>query len=49
LVLPLGITVSHWTEDDARTGCAVVLAEGGTVAGVDVCGGAPGTLGRTFW
>ncbi|HZJ63313.1 MAG TPA: P1 family peptidase [Kofleriaceae bacterium] len=43
--LPDGITVGHWTEGDARTGCTVVLAEAGAVAGVDVRGGAPGTLG----
>jgi L-aminopeptidase/D-esterase-like protein len=43
--LPDGITVGHWTEDAARTGCTVVLAEDGAVAGVDVRGGAPGTLG----
>ena len=43
--LPDGITVGHWTESDARTGCTVVLAEAGAVAGVDVRGGAPGTLG----
>jgi len=42
--LPDGITVGHWTERAARTGCTVVLAEGGAVAGVDVRGGAPGTL-----
>jgi L-aminopeptidase/D-esterase-like protein len=43
--LPDGITVGHWTDADARTGCTVVLAEDGAVAGVDVRGGAPGTLG----
>lgn len=43
--LPGGVTVGHWTEEKARTGCTVVLAEGGAVAGVDVRGGAPGTLG----
>jgi L-aminopeptidase/D-esterase-like protein len=43
--LPDGITVGHWTEEDAHTGCTVVLAENGAVAGVDVRGGAPGTLG----
>ncbi|HEU4731020.1 MAG TPA: P1 family peptidase [Kofleriaceae bacterium] len=43
--LPEGITVGHWTQRDARTGCTVVLAEAGAVAGVDVRGGAPGTLG----
>jgi len=43
--LPDGITIGHWTEDEARTGCTVVLAEDGAAAGVDVRGGAPGTLG----
>jgi L-aminopeptidase/D-esterase-like protein len=43
--LPHGITIGHWTEAQARTGCTVVLAEEGAVAGVDVRGGAPGTLG----
>jgi L-aminopeptidase/D-esterase-like protein len=43
--LPDGVAVGHWTEGDARTGCTVVLAEAGAVAGVDVRGGAPGTLG----
>src|SRR5258705_1019795 len=43
--LPDGVTVGHWTDGDARTGCTVVLAEDGAVAGVDVRGGAPGTLG----
>jgi L-aminopeptidase/D-esterase-like protein len=43
--LPEGVKVGHWTEPDARTGCTVVLAEAGAVAGVDVRGGAPGTLG----
>ncbi len=43
--LPDGVTVGHWTEEHARTGCTVVLVEDGAVAGVDVRGGAPGTLG----
>lgn len=43
--LPEGVTVGHWTEEHARTGCTVVLTEEGAVAGVDVRGGAPGTLG----
>jgi L-aminopeptidase/D-esterase-like protein len=43
--LPEGIAVGHWTQREARTGCTVVLAENGAVAGVDVRGGAPGTLG----
>jgi L-aminopeptidase/D-esterase-like protein len=43
--LPDGVTVGHWTEETARTGCTVVLVESGAIAGVDVRGGAPGTLG----
>ena len=38
-----GIKVGHWTHETASTGCTVILAEGGAVAGVDVRGGAPGT------
>jgi L-aminopeptidase/D-esterase-like protein len=40
-----GIRVGHWTDLDAATGCTVVLApQAGAVAGVDVRGGAPGTI-----
>jgi len=42
--LPEGILVGHWTDAKGRTGCTVILAPPGTVAGVDVRGGAPGTL-----
>ncbi len=38
-----GLLVGHWTDLDAATGCTVVLAPQGAVAGVDVRGGAPGT------
>jgi L-aminopeptidase/D-esterase-like protein len=38
-----GIKVGHFTLSERPTGCTVVLAEGGAVAGVDVRGGAPGT------
>ena len=38
-----GITVGHFTHHRRPTGCTVVLAEQGAVAGVDVRGGAPGT------
>jgi len=43
--LPAGVSAGHWTDAAGRTGCTVVLAPGGAVAGVDVRGGAPGTLG----
>lgn len=39
-----GITVGHHTLDERPTGCTVVLAGDGAVAGVDVRGGAPGTV-----
>jgi len=38
-----GIKVGHHTLAERPTGCTVVLAEAGAVAGVDVRGGAPGT------
>lgn len=38
-----GVRVGHWTDASAGTGCTVVLADGGAVAGVDVRGSAPGT------
>lgn len=38
-----GIEVGHCTDSRRPTGCTVVLARGGAVAGVDVRGAAPGT------
>ncbi len=38
-----GITVGHFTNREAATGCTVVLCPEGAVAGVDVRGSAPGT------
>lgn len=38
-----GIKVGHAVHPAGTTGCTVVLAAGGAVAGVDVRGGAPGT------
>jgi L-aminopeptidase/D-esterase-like protein len=38
-----GLTVGHWTNLEAATGCTVILCPPGTVAGVDVRGSAPGT------
>jgi L-aminopeptidase/D-esterase-like protein len=43
--LPAGMSVGHWTDRDGRTGCTVLLAPKGAIAGVEVRGGAPGTLG----
>jgi L-aminopeptidase/D-esterase-like protein len=44
-VLPDGMVVGHYTDDAGHTGCTVILAPGGAVAGVDVRGAAPGTMG----
>jgi L-aminopeptidase/D-esterase-like protein len=38
-----GIEVGHAQDDEALTGCTVVLCRKGAVGGVDVRGGAPGT------
>jgi len=38
-----GIKVGHFTHPQRPTGCTVILAEEGAVAGVDVRGSAPGT------
>ncbi|MBZ0225511.1 MAG: P1 family peptidase [Comamonas sp.] len=38
-----GIEVGHYTESRRPTGCSVVIARDGAVAGVDVRGAAPGT------
>src|SRR5688500_7401698 len=38
-----GIEVGHSQNDEALTGCTVILCRKGAVAGVDVRGGAPGT------
>lgn len=38
-----GLKVGHFTSDKRPTGCTVIIAEQGAVAGVDVRGGAPGT------
>ena len=38
-----GIRVGHAHDEEALTGCTVILCEGGAVGGVDQRGGAPGT------
>src|SRR6476619_5628863 len=38
-----GIEVGHAQDEEALTGCTVILCRSGAVAGVDVRGGAPGT------
>jgi L-aminopeptidase/D-esterase-like protein len=43
-----GLTVGHWTNREAATGCTVVLCPPGAVAGVDVRGSAPGTRENTL-
>lgn len=43
--LPGGMSVGHWSDPVGQTGCTVILAPGGAAGGVDVRGGAPGTLG----
>ena len=39
-----GIRVGQFTYPDAATGCTVIVADGGAIGGVDVRGGAPGTV-----
>lgn len=39
-----GIRVGHFTMPGRPTGCTVILADNGAVGGVDVRGGAPGTV-----
>ena len=38
-----GVSVGHWTNLEAATGCTVVLTAAGAVGGVAVRGGSPGT------
>ena len=38
-----GVRLGHWTDEQARTGCSVVVLPAGTVASGEVRGGAPGT------
>jgi L-aminopeptidase/D-esterase-like protein len=40
---PAGYRIGHATDRTAKTGCTVVLPPPGTIAAVDVRGGAPGT------
>ncbi len=40
---PPGFRIGHWTHPRGATGCTVVIAPEGSLAGVDVAGGAPGT------
>jgi L-aminopeptidase/D-esterase-like protein len=38
-----GVLVGHWTDNEARTGCTVVVFPDGTVASGEVRGGSPAT------
>lgn len=38
-----GVFVGHWQDEVARTGCSVLLFDGGARCGVEVRGAAPGT------
>ena len=38
-----GVTVGHWTDLEARTGCTVVRLPEGSIASGEVRGGAPAT------
>jgi L-aminopeptidase/D-esterase-like protein len=40
---PAGYKIGHWTDSLRLTGCTVILPPAGTIAAVDVRGGAPGT------
>jgi L-aminopeptidase/D-esterase-like protein len=44
-LLPDGVSVGHYTDEQGLTGCTAILVPGGAVTGVDVRGAAPGTLG----
>jgi L-aminopeptidase/D-esterase-like protein len=41
--LPEGFSVGHWSDQDAATGCTVVIPPPGSRCGVDIRGGGPGT------
>jgi len=43
LTAVFGLRVGHAQDDEALTGCTVILCEAGAVGGVDQRGGAPGT------
>jgi len=38
-----GVKVGHWFDNDAKTGCTVILLDKPCVASVHVSGGAPGS------
>ena len=42
-IAPVPVSVGHWTDVEAQTGCTVVVFDRPVLAAVDVRGGAPGT------
>ncbi len=42
-MLPLGFSIGHWTDEQALTGCTVILCPSKTVGGCDVRGSSPGS------
>ncbi|MEJ7902162.1 MAG: P1 family peptidase, partial [Thermomicrobiales bacterium] len=38
-----GVTIGHWTDERARTGCTVIAFDGPALSAVEVRGAAPGT------
>ena len=40
--LPRGFRIGHWSDQDARTGCTVILCPPNTVGSCDVRGSSPG-------
>jgi len=38
-----GVRIGNWEDENAATGCTVIIADKGASAGVDIRGGAPGT------
>src|SRR5512140_3102721 len=41
--LPQGFSIGHWSNDQALTGCSVILCPPQTVGGCDVRGSSPGS------
>lgn len=42
-MLPTGFSIGHWTDENALTGCTVILCPPATVGGCDVRGSSPGS------
>ena len=42
-ILPPGFSIGHWTDEEALTGCTVILCPTATVGGCDVRGSSPGS------